>query len=329
MLGRDRAQGRGVQDLQGRRSRLRQGEHRGPRLLQLGEGNESGGARGRVRHRAVGHVGEEGERPFRADDQVGQDVHGPVVVEERVQAVAGGVLARELAADPLRERFVPPYLVAQRGEAAPEVGAVMAEAIVGLRPRRVDEGAVGEDHGQGVQGVIAVLDDPAAHPRRVVVQDAAHHRRIDGRGIRPQARAGRRKQPVHVGAHHPRLDPDPPAPVQHADAAPEGRYLHEQVVGDGLPRERRPRGAEGQVPPVAARVGEDLAHLREVARPHHRFRDQPVDGSVAGAAEPVQGTKEHTLGIENGSKIAHEGGVVRTHDQGCSGAFSPTGTWKR
>ena len=88
-----------VHDLQRGRARRRERRHRGPRLAQLGEVEQRGGARGRIGHRAQRDVGHEAQRALRADHQVGQDVRRPVVVQQRLQAVAGGVLAREPAAD--------------------------------------------------------------------------------------------------------------------------------------------------------------------------------------------------------------------------------------
>ena len=51
-------------------------------------------------------LGDEGQRPLRADDQPAEDLQRRVGIQERAQPVAGGVLDLELAADTLGELLV-------------------------------------------------------------------------------------------------------------------------------------------------------------------------------------------------------------------------------
>ena len=194
-----RAQRRRVHDLQRRRPRGDQRRHRRARLRAGRAKKRSAVARaGRLGHRAQGHLGQEAERALRADHQAGQDLRRRVVVEEGVEAVAGGVLAREPVADaarPARRRARTSSRSASEarraGRAGPRRRRSSAPGRDGVHHR-----AVGEHDHRRLQRVVAVLDHAAAHPGGVVGDDAAHHRGVDGGRIGaqavPEARPARR-----------------------------------------------------------------------------------------------------------------------------------------
>ena len=236
------------------------------------------------------------------------------MVEEGVEAVAGGVLAGELPADLLGQRSVGAHRVAQASQAGVQGRAIPPQRVVRVGARGIDDVAVGEDHHQRPQRVVAVLHDAAAHPRGVVGHDPAQHGRVDGGGVGPEPPAHRREQPVDVAAHHAGLTPHARAAVQDSHALPERGQLHQDVVGHGLARQRRTARAEGQVPAVPAGIGEEGLHLGDAARPHHRPRDEPVDRGVHRPAEEVDGPGQHPLGGEDAAEVADERGVAGDHD---------------
>ena len=310
-----RPQRRGVHDLEGGRACLGQGRHGGARVAQVMEEQERGGARGGIGHRAHGHLGEETKGALRADHETGQDLRGRVVVEKGVQAVAGGVLAREPVANPQGQRIVAAHLVAQREQRGVEIGPVGRQALVRAGAGRVHDGAVGEHDHRRLHRVITVLDHPAAHPRRVIGDDSAHHRGVDRRRIGPQAIPEAGQAQVDVAADDAGLRPHPPALVEDSRVAPQRRQLDQDVVAQGLPGERRARGAEGEVSAVGPRVREEGAHLIDVAGADDDLGDQTVDGSVDAAGEPVDGTREHAIEGQDPPEVrgkAHVSGPLPT-----------------
>ena len=328
VLRRDGAQRGGVEDLERVRARGGERRHRGPGLLEVGEVDEGRRARGRLGDGAEGGLRHEAERPLRAHHEVGEDVRGPVEVDEGVEAVAAGVLGRELVADAGGEGFVAADLVAQGQELGVEGRPRPPELLVGVGLRGVDLGAVGEQDPQRVEGVVAVLGDAAAHPGGVVGEDAADHGRVDRGRVGPDAGPVGGEEAVEVGADHARLRPDPGPVVEHPGPAEERADLDEDVVAHRLPGERGARGPESQVPAAAGGPGEEVADLAEAARPDDRLRDQPVDRRVGGAAEAVDRARQDAVRGQDALEVAHDSGVRRSHGVSAGGA-SATGTWKR
>ena len=89
-----------VEELGGACTVPHQDGHRGCRTLQVGEVQEGGGMRASERNGAEGRVLDEAERALRPDEEPTQDAGWRIRVEESVQAVAIGVLDRELRPDP-------------------------------------------------------------------------------------------------------------------------------------------------------------------------------------------------------------------------------------
>ena len=259
---------------------------------------------------------------------MGEDVGGPLEVEKGVEAVAARVLRGELVADAGGERLVAADLVPQREELRVEVRPRPPELRVGVGLRGVDEGTVGEHDEERVERVVAVLRDAAAHPGRVVGEDAADHGRVDRSRVGPDAGAVGGEEAVEVRADHSRLRPDPPPVVEHARAAEVRADLDEHVVAHRLARERGARGPEGHVAAAAGGPGEKLADLAEAARPDDGLGNQAVDRGVSGAAQPVDRPREDAVRREDPLEVPDDSGVGGSHGVSCQGAAA-TGTWNR
>ena len=146
-----------------------------------------------------------------------------LVIEERVERVPGRVLRPVLRADARRERARPTTCARSSGSPARAPAPSPAEG----RPRRggrVDRGARRKQEREGVERVVGVLRDAAAHPPRVVREDPADHARVDRGRVGPDLPAERARRAVHVPADHPGLDADPradrPRPRGRASRAP-------------------------------------------------------------------------------------------------------------
>ena len=130
------------------------GRDRGPRVLEVGEEDERGGARRRLGHGPHRHLRDEAERPLRPHHQVGEDVDGPVEVDEGVEAVAARVLGGELVADAGGQRIVAAHLVAQ-GRRARRGGRVGPAGAARRRPSSAvsTQVAVGEEDARALSRV--------------------------------------------------------------------------------------------------------------------------------------------------------------------------------
>ena len=85
--------------------------------------------------REVADLADEAERAFRADHQVRQDVHRIIEIDERVQAVAGGVLHAELVADAAGECRVLARRARQFGQPRGQLGPLLQRRRRGWRHR--------------------------------------------------------------------------------------------------------------------------------------------------------------------------------------------------
>ena len=75
------------------------------------------------RHGVEHRLGDEGQRPLRADDQPPEDLQRRVGVQERAQAVAGGVLDLELGRHPGGQLGVGAQLVADLDQPGGQLGS--------------------------------------------------------------------------------------------------------------------------------------------------------------------------------------------------------------
>ena len=141
--------------------------------LQRREDRQAGGRRGKGRHRAERRLGDERQRALAADHEVGEDVDGPVVVQQGVDAVAHRVLHGELLAHGADGLLVAADAVAELREALPQLGLVVAQPLVGVVGRAVDDRAAGQHDDEGVERAVGVLLGAARHPAGVVGDDPA------------------------------------------------------------------------------------------------------------------------------------------------------------
>ena len=123
-----------------------QPDHRpAARIDDAGEQHQRARLVGVFRDSAVGDLGDEAERALRADHQVLQDVDRVGEVDQRVEAVAGGVLDRVLAADarqPVRRRRGCARASSSRASQQPRVRC--GERGAAGRVGGVQHGAVGQ-----------------------------------------------------------------------------------------------------------------------------------------------------------------------------------------
>ena len=225
-------QRRGVQQFDGGRPGLHQG---GQRTRCAAEGLEHQQAGHRVlqqRHRAHDHGRDEGQGALAADHQVGQDVHRPGVVEQRVQPVAHGVLHRELLLDDPHRGGVAADPVPQPGQPWYSAGSRARSSLVGVGGAGVDHGAAGQHQDQRIQRVVGVRDRAAGHAAGVVGHDTAE-RAGDLAGRVGAELATEPGQPgvdlPHRGAG---ADPDPGAAVEDLDVPEVPAGVDQDPVGD-------------------------------------------------------------------------------------------------
>ena len=218
-----------------------------------------------VFHRQIGNgvehrLGDESQRAFRADQQVGKDVHGAIEVEKGVDAVAGGVLGAVLAADALGERTVifDPRL--QFEDAARQRRFAGEEELFGVGRGGVNGGAGGKQESQRGKRVIGVLLDAATHAAGVVGENSAQRAGGDGGGIGADFAPYGTSSAIGAGADDSGLDANPAAVLSTWRSRKLRVDLNQQTVGDGLPGEAGAGGAEGDGERVA------MAELEERAR---------------------------------------------------------------
>ena len=220
------------------------------------------------------HPRHEGQRPLGPDQQPLDDLDGPVSreVHERVERVAGGALDRKLAADERRQLRVGLDAAREVGHAPEQLRVRLLEARDRRGVGRVEHGPVGEDGAQLGERVVGVLRHAAAHPARVVRDDAADHARVDRRRVGPDlvlhgqlvllGVAG--QDGVDLAADEPRLDGHAgPVAVDlvRAEGAARVRQLEQHRVRDGLARQRGARCAEGDGDGEGPGDGEDAGDL--------------------------------------------------------------------
>jgi hypothetical protein len=130
-------------------------------------------------HRLVSDARDEAERAFGTDHQVGKDVDRVFVIDQRIQAVAGGVLDLELVADALGQLGVVARIAAQALQFAEQDGVAFREGIDAHWIFAIEHRAVGEHDAHAGQCAIAVLRRAAAHAGGVVGGDAADFAGVD------------------------------------------------------------------------------------------------------------------------------------------------------
>ncbi|MNC10901.1 hypothetical protein D3C75_585820 [compost metagenome] len=188
-LARHRAKGAPIHQLHRRHRRTFQARGGQTRLLRIPEYQQGRGLVGVFGHGVEHHLGDKAEGPLRADHQVGEDIDRVLMVDQGIDGIAGGVLEPVLVADLGSKRLVRQHLGAQGGEPREQLRAFGRKGGAAMRIATVQHGAIGQQQGHGMQGVIAVVGGAAAHAARVVGGDAAKLAGVDRRRIRPNLAA--------------------------------------------------------------------------------------------------------------------------------------------
>ena len=174
----------------------------------IGEKNQGAGLERVFDHSLVGDAGNEAECAFRADHQVGQDVDWVFIIDQCIEAVAGGVLDLEFVTNTVSQARVLPGVAAEAFKFAEQDGVAVRESIDRERVFSVEQGAVGQHDAHPGHGPVAVLCCAAAHPGGVVGRDAANFCRTDGSWIGADFLAERGKPPIHFAADNTGADFD-------------------------------------------------------------------------------------------------------------------------
>jgi len=264
--------------------------------LNIGVENQGAGLVAMFDHRAVDHVGNEAQGPFRTDHQVLHDVKGIGEIDQGVEAVAGGVFDLELVADALAQFSIILHPVAQHRQAFDQRGMAASAGSLAFVVAGVDHRAVGEDDAHGVQGAVAVLLHPAAHAASVVGEDAADLGAVDGGRVRPNLAVKFRQDAVGLTADDAGLQLDLGGVVEHPVAVPAGTKPYQDRIGDRLAGETGARGAEGHRQPQPARLAEDQLHLLLSVDVDHDFGNQPIETGVGAEGDGAQGVGDQLLG---------------------------------
>ena len=235
-----------------------------------------------------GGGGDEGQCPLAADQQVGEDLGRGGVVDQCVDAIAHGVLHRELLGDLGHRGRVRDHAFAQCQQAGVELGLQCPEPLVGVRGAGVDHGARGQHRDQRLQRPVAVLHRSAGHAGGVV----GHHPADRAGGLAGRVGAQLAAVPGQAGVHlldgDTGLDAHPRAVVQDLDTLEVPPDVGQHLVGAALAGEAGAAGAEGE--PDAGRRGrpQQASDLLGVPRGYHRRRQQQEVGGVVGERPAVQ-----------------------------------------
>ena len=249
-------------------------------------------------------LGDEGQRPLGTDQQMPEDLQRLLEVQEGVEAVAGGVLARVLRPDPPAELGVGKDPGAQLEQAGSQRRLLRRERFGGSGSGRVDHRPGRQQEGQRGQRVVGVLRHAAAHPARVVRDDPADRAGGDARRVRAELAAVRLQGHVDPGRDRPGLDPHAQTVVLHLHPAPVPGHLNQDPVALRLARQARARRPERQRDLASAAVREQLAHLARRLRQHHRPGHHAVEAGVGGVHHQLDGTAQHTLGRHDRAQLA-------------------------
>ena len=236
----------------------------------------------------VGDARNEAERAFGADHQVGQDVDRVFVIDQRVEAVAGGVLDLELVADALGQPGIVARVAAQAFQFAEQHGVAAREGIDAERIFGIEQGAVGEHDAQAGQRPVAVLRRAAAHAGGVVGGDAADLGGADRGGVGADLAAVRREPAVHLAAddagagfHFRGVTVDLAGGEAFADQG-------EDAVGDRLAGEAGAGGTESDGAFVLAGCGQHRFEVVFRFDDGDDFRDQAVEAGIGAIGQAAQ-----------------------------------------
>ena len=283
-----RAQRRAVEQFDGGHRLGLEADHRLAGRLDVGEEHQGAGLAGIFDHRAVGDARNEAQRAFGPDHQVGQDVDRVFVVDQCVEAVAGGVLDLELVADARGQRLVGARRGAELGQFADQRGMALAEGGDAERVFSVEHGPVGEDHAHSGQRAVAVLRRAAAHAGSIVGGDAADLAGIDRGRVGADLASVRRQAVVHLAADDAGAEAHRGGVGGNLAGGEAFADQRQHAVGDGLAREAGAGGAEGHRPAVGVCRPQQGLHLFLGLDHGDDFRRHAVEAGIGAVGQASQ-----------------------------------------
>ena len=157
--------------------------HGACRVNQVVEHQQAGGNVLQNRQGAVGCRSNKTEGTFRTDQQVLQNVHGGLEIDQGVQAVTHGVLHGVLLANLRHGLGVLEHALAQAQQALVDFGLEGTQLLVGIRLGGVNDGAAGQHEHHGIQGVVRVVLGARRHAGGVVRNHATDGAGRPGCGV--------------------------------------------------------------------------------------------------------------------------------------------------
>ncbi len=210
-----------------------------------------------------------------------ENVQWLVVVNQRIERKAGGVLQSVLVADLRRQFGIGAGFAAQLGQLLKQRGVAVAERGNAGGIFAVDHGAVGQHDAQPGEGFVGVLRRAAAHAAGIVGDDAADLGGIDRGRIRADLALERCEHGVGIGADDAGLQADLRAAVANLAAVPVVAEHDQHRVADRLAGKAGAGGTEGHRD--AFRMGqlEQRNHLGFGFDAHHQFWNQSVEACIS------------------------------------------------
>ncbi len=109
-----------------------------------------------------------------------------------------------------------------------------------------------------------------------------------------------------MAADHAGLDADPLPALLHLHLSPVPGHLHQDPVGDRLPRQACPGRPEGEGDAVRVAEAEEGPDLVDVLGQHHGLRDEPVKARIRGVGDAVDRPGEDPLPLDDPGEAFHE-----------------------
>ena len=222
-----------------------------------------------------------------------EDIHGVFIVDQRVQAVSGGVLDLVFAPDPRGQRRIGARFASHLAERVKQRGVTRAEIrhagwIFGIQDR-----PVGEHDAQSPERVIAVVRRAATHARGIVGGNAADFARVDRCRVGADLAAAGSQARVHLATDG--AGAEPHVFCIRSDLAG-GEPLADQrqhAIGHGLPGKARAGCAKRDGSAMGARDVQDCAHVGFAFDHRHDFGHQAIEARIRCIGKSPQLVRNH------------------------------------
>ena len=275
-----------------------------------------------VHDRVVSDVRDEGQRSFRADDQVLHDVDRVAVVHEGVERVARRILDLVFAADAGLEFGIGFDFGRNGGDSFQKGSVAVAEGCAGGLVRRVENRSVGQDDADVRHRLVGVLRSAAAHAAGIVGHDSSDHRRVDRCGVGSDFPAVFHQERIGAAAPDARLQADLAPLIENFPVLPAVRDDHQHGIADGLAGERCAGCAEGDGDVLQVCLVQDRCDFLLIPGPDDQFGDQPVEGGVGAIGQRAECIVEHPLFRDDGKERFVESLVFSVYHRLGNNSFS-------